>query len=56
MTRTFRGATYDIRIERGSDRTVVKQDGVDVAGGVLPVPEWGAHHEIVCTIARESAR
>jgi cellobiose phosphorylase len=56
MTRAFRGATYDIRIERRGDRTVVVQDGVEVAGGVLPVPEWGAHHEIVCTIARESAR
>jgi cellobiose phosphorylase len=50
MTRSWRGATYDIRIERGGDGLVVEQNGREVEGGLLAVPEPGEHHEIVVRI------
>ncbi len=50
MTRTWRGATYDITIERGGEGTVVKMDGREVEGGVLPAPEKGQHHEVVVRV------
>ena len=50
MTRTWRGATYDIRIERGGEGSVVKMDGREIEGGVLPVPSKGEHHEVVVRI------
>ncbi|HEX7707671.1 MAG TPA: glycosyl hydrolase family 65 protein, partial [Thermoanaerobaculia bacterium] len=46
MTRSWRGATYDIRIERTGNRTVVSLDGREIAGGLLPVPKAGEHHEV----------
>jgi cellobiose phosphorylase len=50
MTRTWRGATFDIRIERSGDPLIVKQNGREVAGGVLPVPKPGEHHEIIVLV------
>lgn len=50
MTRTWRGATYDITIERGGEGTAVKMDGREIEGGLLPVPEKAQHHEIVVRI------
>jgi cellobiose phosphorylase len=50
MTRSWRGATWDIRIERGGDGLVVEQDGRVVEDGLLPVPEPGEHHEVAVRI------
>jgi cellobiose phosphorylase len=50
MTRSWRGATYDIRIERGGDGLVVQQNGRKVDDGLLPVPEPGENHEIVVRV------
>jgi cellobiose phosphorylase len=46
MTRSWRGATYDIRIERGGSGMVVTLNGRDIEGGLLPVPKAGEHHEV----------
>lgn len=50
MKRSWRGATYDIRIERAGDAFSMTDNGAAIAGNLLPVPTAGQHHKIIARI------
>ena len=50
MTRPWRGAVYDIRIERGGAETTVELDGATIDTAVLPAPKSGTHHKVVVKV------
>jgi cellobiose phosphorylase len=50
MTRTWRGASYAIAIERGETPRIVV-DGREHDGNLLPVPVAGAKHDVTVIVA-----
>ncbi|MBW3670634.1 MAG: glycosyl transferase family 36 [Acidobacteria bacterium] len=52
MTRPWRGAVYDIRIERDSriETQTIELDGTTIDTAVLAVPKQGAHHKVVVKV------
>ncbi len=56
MTRTFRGASYDIRIRKAKGiqkgRVTVTLDGQTLEGNLIPVPEGPGTHGVEVEVAR----
>jgi cellobiose phosphorylase len=56
MTRTFRGATYRIRVRTGAGRTELRVDGVVRADGLVPALGDGKVHEVEVRVPATAKR